>query len=85
MSGTPPPPSLTDLMPRIAPRSTLLIYAGRGGGGEELTPDFYRAAGDPKALWEIAEAGHVGGLQARPREYERRVIGFFDSALLGSK
>ena len=28
--------------------------------------------------------GHVGGLAARPAEYERRVIGFFDDALLRS-
>ena len=40
MSGTAPPPSLTDLMPRIAPRSTFLIYAGRGAGGEELQPHY---------------------------------------------
>lgn len=27
-------------------------------------------------------SGHVGGLEARPSEYEQRVIGFFDRALL---
>jgi len=26
---------------------------------------------------------HTGGLTARPREYEQRVIAFFDEALLG--
>ena len=61
-----PPPSLTDLVPRIAPRPLLLIYAGQGGGGEELNPDYYDAASTPKTLWEIPEAGHVGGYQARP-------------------
>ena len=40
------------------------------------------AAGAPKTLWEIPESKHVDGLQARPREYERRVVGFFDDALL---
>ena len=44
---------------------------------------YYDAAGAPKTLWEIPESKHVGGLQARPREYERRVVGFFDDALLG--
>jgi uncharacterized protein len=82
MSGTTPPPSLTDLIPRIAPRPLLLVYAGRGGGGEELTPDYYRAASYPKALWKIPEAGHVGGFRARPDEYERRLIRFLDRALL---
>jgi uncharacterized protein len=62
-----------------------LIYATEGTGGEEHRANraFYRAAGAPKAIWEIPEAGHVGGLEARPREYERRVTGFFDQALLG--
>ena len=83
LSATRPPPSLADLVPRISPRPLLLIYAGRGGGGEELNPDYYRAALAPKGLWKIAEAGHVGGFQARPRAYEERVTRFFDRALLG--
>ena len=85
MSGTAPPPSLADLLPRIAPRPLFLIYAGRGGGGEELTPDYYEAAEAPKELWRIDQAVHVGGLEARPHEYERRVIGFFDDALLSRR
>ena len=68
--------------PRIAPRPLLLIHAGNGGGGEELNPDYFRAASAPKTIWKIAEAGHVGGFEARPREYERRVTRFFDRALL---
>jgi hypothetical protein len=28
------------------------------------------------------EAEHTGGLDARPAEYERRVVGFFDRHLL---
>jgi uncharacterized protein len=85
MSGTAPPPSLKDLVPRIAPRHVFFIYAGHGAGGEEYNPDYYAAAGAPKALWRIPEAGHTGGFQARPREYEQRVVGFFDRALLGKE
>jgi uncharacterized protein len=85
MSGTAPPPSLEHLVARIAPRPLLLIYAGHGAGGEELNVDYFRAASEPKALWKIAQAGHVGGYQARPREYERRVIEFFDRALLRTR
>ena len=65
----------------MARASLLLVYAGRGGGGEELNPDYYRAALAPKALWKIAESHHVGGFQARPRAYEKRVTSFFDRAL----
>jgi fermentation-respiration switch protein FrsA (DUF1100 family) len=81
LSDTMPPPSLEDVTARIAPRPIFLIYAGRGGGGEELNTEYYRAAKQPKTIWKIPEARHVGGLSARPGEYERRVIGFFDRAL----
>jgi dienelactone hydrolase len=85
MSGTTPPPSLKDLVPQIAPRHVFFIYAGHGAGGEEFNPDYYRAARAPKALWEIPEAHHTGGFQARPKEYEQRVTGFFNRALLGKE
>jgi fermentation-respiration switch protein FrsA (DUF1100 family)/uncharacterized membrane protein YidH (DUF202 family) len=85
LSGTRPPPSLMDLVPRISPRPLLLVYAGRGGGGEELNPDYYRAALAPKELWMIPEASHLGGFDAGPRAYENRVTRFFDRALLGPR
>jgi dienelactone hydrolase len=79
-----PPPNLKLLSARIAPRSVFFIYALHGTGGEEkqLNPKYYAAAGGPKQIWEIPEASHTGGITARPKEYERRVIGFFDGALL---
>jgi fermentation-respiration switch protein FrsA (DUF1100 family) len=79
-----PPPNLKSLVGRIAPRSVFLIYALHGTGGEEkqLNPKYYDAAGEPKQIWEIPEASHTGGIDARPQEYERRVIAFFDRALL---
>jgi hypothetical protein len=81
LSGEPPPPSLADVTPRIAPRPILLVYAGEGAGGEDLQPRYYRAARGPSQLWLIEDAGHTGGFAAAPREYERRVVGFFDAAL----
>jgi uncharacterized protein len=83
MSGTPPPPALDDFVARIAPRPLFLIYAGRSGAGEDLNADYYAAASRPKSVWKIDEAGHVAGFEARPREYEQRVAGFFDRTLLG--
>ena len=85
MSGTAPPSALDDLVRGIAPRPMFLIYAGRGVDSEELNVHFYQAALAPKTLWLIPEAGHVGGFEARPDEYERRVTGFFDRALLGDE
>jgi hypothetical protein len=77
-----PPTNLKDLVPRIAPRAMFLIAAPNAPTGEDLNRGYYKAAGEPKALWEIPESKHVGGLAARPAEYERRVTQFFDDALL---
>jgi uncharacterized protein len=82
LSGTRPPPSLEDLVHEIAPRPVFLIFAEHGVGGEDLNKDYYRAAGEPKRLWRVDGAGHTGGYHADPRGYERRVVGFFDRALL---
>jgi len=77
-----PPPGLNDVVERISPRPVLFIYSAQGQGGEDLSQDFYESAGPPKAVWEVPEGGHVGGAEALPREYERRMVGFFDDALL---
>ena len=81
-SNSPPPPHLKDLVGQIAPRSVFLIYTTHGVDTEDLNPQYYAAAGQPKLIWKIPEAGHTGGLTARPGEYERRVIAFFDRALV---
>ncbi|MEA2456765.1 MAG: hypothetical protein QOI45_3027 [Thermoleophilaceae bacterium] len=60
------------------------IYAERGQGGEDLSQDFYESASEPKAVWEVPGATHTGGIEARPRQYERKVVGCFDGALLGN-
>ena len=76
-----PPTDLADLMPGIAPRPVLLIR-GMNGNDDESLNRAYRAAGGPTTqLWEIANAGHTGGISAAPADYERRVVGFFDRAL----
>jgi dienelactone hydrolase len=76
-----PPQDLRDLVPRIAPRPVLLVAAPNSKHGEELNRRYVRAAGPTATLWEIPESGHVDGIAARPAEYERRVVGFFDRAL----
>jgi uncharacterized protein len=83
-SDNPPPASLKDLAGRIAPTPVLFVYGEHGQPGERnLNPTYYRSAGEPKEIWEVPGSGHVGGITAQPKEYERRVIGFFDRTLLG--
>ena len=78
-----PPSDLRGLVPKIAPRAVFFIYGERGQPAEEpANKAFYEDAGGPKEIWEVPEARHVGGLEARPHAYERRVIGFFDGVLM---
>jgi hypothetical protein len=79
-TNEPPPANLRSLAGRIT-RPVLLIAAPNSRHGEELNRGYYAAASGPKTLWEIPESTHIGGLSARPEEYERRVVGFFDQTL----
>lgn len=77
------PAPIVDRIGRIAPRALFLIYADPGMGGENTRqPKYYAAAGKPKAIWKVPGAKHTGGIDARPVEYERRVIAFLDKTLL---
>jgi dienelactone hydrolase len=81
-----PPPSLKHEVPRIAPNAVFFVYGENGQGGTETAPNrgFYKAARGLKQIWEVPGGQHIAGITTRPREYERRVIGFFDRALLQS-
>ncbi len=81
-SGQPVPPALDDLAGDIAPRALFLIYAENGGGGEELTPDYFAATAEPKSLWMIPGGKHTAGITERPQEYATRVGEFFAQTLL---
>ena len=77
-----PPPSLKSLAGRIAQTPVFFVYATKGAGGEDNNPDYYAAARGPKQIWKV-DTSHTHGLTARPVEYERRVVGFFDRTLSG--
>jgi hypothetical protein len=80
--STTPPPSLTDLAPKIE-QPLFVIWAPNGGNREQMSERYYELASGPKQIWEMPTAKHVGGIREEPAEYERRVVGFFDDALLG--
>lgn len=81
-SNARPPAPLHELVERIAPTPLLLMQAEHGLGGEERNRVYFEHAKEPRAYWLIKGSSHTGGLEARPAEYERRVVGFFDRALL---
>ena len=76
-----PPSTLKSLVPKIH-GAVFFVYGERGQPAEEpANRAFYAAAHAPKQIWEVPGSGHIGGADAQPREYERRVIAFFDRAL----
>ena len=74
-----PPRDLLDLSGEIT-EPVLVIHATPGQGGETLSSKYYEAARGPKEYW-AAPGGHTGAIDAAPREYERRVVGFFDRTI----
>jgi uncharacterized protein len=85
-SNVAPPASLKDLVAKIAPTPVFFIYGEHGQDGERnLNPTYFAAAREPKSIWQVPGSGHVGGITARPKAYERRVVAFFDRALLESR
>jgi dienelactone hydrolase len=73
-----PPRTLKSLVPQIS-GATFFVYGERGQPAEEpANRAFYAAARGHKAIWEVPGSGHIGGTEARPAQYERRITAFFD-------
>ena len=71
-----------DMVAQISPRPILLIQ----GAVDVVVPidsaqRLYNAAGEPRMLWMVPEAGHLESLSVSPDEYKSRVITFFDNSL----
>ena len=83
VSGASPGEPLGEVVARISPTPLLLISTG---GSLAVERDFNRiyaeAAREPVELWDLPDVDHTAAIRERPREYERRVVGFFDQALL---
>ena len=68
-------------MAAATPRPVLLITAGTIPD-ETLAAEFIQG-GSPATvqIWDVAGAGHVGGLATDPAGWERQVTGFLGAAL----
>ena len=79
-----PPPPIVDHIGAISPRPVLLIYADPGIGGESTRqPKYFAAAGEPEVDLEGPRGQTTPAASTQhPLEYERRVVDFFDDALL---
>ncbi|MDD5258481.1 MAG: alpha/beta hydrolase [bacterium] len=72
----------TKYIGKISPRAVFII----GGANDVRIPpvnqdDLFKAAGEPKQLWIAPEADHLEARGLWPREYERKVMTFFDKYL----
>jgi fermentation-respiration switch protein FrsA (DUF1100 family) len=67
---------------RISPRPVLLM---QGGADHVVSPEsgrkLFDAAGEPKELWFEPDVGHAEFLKMKPKEFEERLVGFFDRYL----
>jgi uncharacterized protein len=83
-SGTAPGEPMVDLAARVSPTPLLLIAAGSLRGEIESNEKYAAAAKEPVDLWTLPDAHHTAAIREVREQYERRVLGHFDRALLGS-
>ena len=82
-SGASPGEPLKDAVARISPTPLLLIATGGNLAGErDFNRIYAEAAREPVELWDLPDVDHTAAIRQRAEEYERRVVGFFDDALL---
>ncbi len=79
-TGVDDPQALVDVLPLMGERPLLLISSGDEIEQHRLEY-FMEYATEPKELWLISEAGHIGGWKVDSEAYEARVIQFFEQAL----
>jgi pimeloyl-ACP methyl ester carboxylesterase len=71
--------SMTSTLGRLN-RPLLLISCGRGKE-QYFTRLLFKAASEPKELWEIPRARHAGGFFQDSTAYTKMMVGFFDRYL----
>ena len=77
------PHPLADLS-TIAPRPVFFITGDRDVTvPPQSSAELYRGDSGPKELWVVHRAEHGNYAQVAGEEYSRRLVSFFDRALLG--
>ena len=86
LSGSTPGEPLKDLVSRVSPTPLFLIATGKGVDGEREANHVYAAAAkQPFEFWDLPEVHHTAAIREKAPEYEDRVVGFFDQALLSGR
>jgi hypothetical protein len=83
MTAAPQPSPLVDEVRLLGSRPLLLIAADRPDE-RAATSALQAISPTTVQLWQPAGASHTGALAADPQEWEARVVGFLEEALLGT-
>ena len=83
ISGDQPPTPILDSIQAAGDARFLLIAAENEAHEAPYNEVFAEAVGERAEVWVVPDAGHTQGLRRAGAEYEQRVIGFFEAALLG--
>ncbi len=76
-----PPTPLKSAVVEAPDTRFLLITAGNVDDEGHAAASIHEAAGDRVTVWTVDGAGHTGGYDAQPAEWQRRVVEFLDDAL----
>jgi dienelactone hydrolase len=76
-----PPTALRSAVVRASGTRFLLITAGEVDDEGHAASHVQAAASDRVMVWTVDGAGHTGGYDTRPDDWQQRVIGFLDESL----
>lgn len=80
-----PPLTLRSAAAAAAPRPILLVVAGKVDEEAYAAAAMREAAPGNVDVWVVPGSTHTAGLQTQPAQWEERVIGFLDAALVAGR
>jgi len=84
LTSADPPTSLLAAV-REARRPVLLLAAGDVADEQRAARSIEAAVPEQVQVWVVDGAGHTGGLETAPQQWERKVTTFLDQTLLGPR
>ena len=83
LTGSEPSTPLAELVPQIT--SPLLLISAGTKDEKDYNDAYIAIAGERAEHWNLPRAKHTAAVRQFPAQYERRVTGFFDRALLARR
>ncbi len=80
--GQKPPPPFIQILPAINDTPTMIVMAGQDDFERRVYERYIGVAGASVEFWFIENAYHTSGPAVIPDEYRRRMLDFFQAALM---